>query len=634
MAERVPYSLLFGKRNRWILLCASVLAPMVFFLYTTFIAPRPYYVTFLGEDLEHNYYYVGRLLQACQPIPVVDTFHPGTPVYYLSRLILSISGSGLESAQRFFNISYFLVALFTAAALFAFVYILLKDTPIGISTLALASIVAWPPFLRYFSFFGSNSFLVALGIPTIAFYWSNLENAGRPHKTKLFLCGLGIGACLATKLAFVPVAIALLATSSLQILISIRTNRRAWKSLMLMPLGSVLSFLLLTAPRLARFHGTLMQIIFREDIGIQAARQNILLGGFLQRFTSLVKDALPFTILMISATVISLCLLARFVYLRLMASRSGDTSRIVDGNGERFDFLSGGVFLALMMLGFAFTTSATENDVAEKAFRNVTPSALLVPFLILYCYRLRCAARTSSSIEEKVPQVLMVAVGLVVMTSAVVTHLNRRFEYSKDRKARIAGTMARLEMLAQPGTRIAVYDDEDRSLLGEASFHFWGNFNYTSGLFDRMILERYPKYAYFRLRDIDRIVRERFGKQEAAGRANTSEYGQHNPRSRLYSLGRVIYRSWRAMFPQPSVNKANESVAGERYGIKVSIIAFWADAGVRIEKATMSELLYIIEERFGAPRVWQETIEGTDWVIIAVPGLSNRGNEKQVSPRS
>jgi hypothetical protein len=88
------------------------------------------------------------------------------------------------------------------------------------------------------------------------------------------------------------------------------------------------------------------------------------------------------------------------------------------------------------------------------------------------------------------------------------------------------------------------------------------------------------------------------------------------------------------MFPQPSVNKANEIVAGERYGIKVSIIAFWADAGVRIEKATMSELLYIIEERFGAPRVWQETIEGTDWVIIAVPGLSNRGNEKQVSPRS
>ena len=619
-----------SEKKKWILLSTSLLAPTIFFLYTTFISPRPYYVTFLGEDLEHNYSYVGRLLHAGQPIPVVDTHHPGTPIYYISRLILSISGTELKSVQRFFNLSYFVVSLLTAASLCAFVYMLPKHAPIGISTLALASIVAWPPFLRYFSFFGSNSFLVALGIPTIAIFWSNLEKGRTPDRTKLFLSGLGIGACLATKLAFIPVAVALLIGSSLQILLAIRMDRGAWRALWLMPVGLAFSFLLLTAPIFGRLPGMMIEIILRGDTGIQAARQN-LLGGFVQRFNVLLKEALPFVLLLIAVIVASLYFLAKYVYLRVVASGSAGTYRIVQSEDEGFDYLSGGVFLALMMLGFVFTTSATETDVVEKAFRNVTPTALFLPFLTLYCYRLSCATETSPAMNTMIPQVVMVIAGLAIVTSALVIHLDRRDEYIKDRKARIAGTMARLEMLAQPGTRIAVYDDEDRSLLGEASFHFWGNFNYANGLFDQMLLEGYPKYAYFRLRDINRIVRERYGEQDAASGMNKTEYGQRRPRSELYSLGRAIYRSWYRTFPLPSVNQSNEIVAGERYGVKVSIIAFVEEEGAaKLQKTNMSELLHLIQERFGPPRVWKESIEGIDWVIIAVPGSVKPQDEKHV----
>jgi hypothetical protein len=373
----------------------------------------------------------------------------------------------------------------------------------------------------------------------------------------------------------------------------------------------------------------MIEIILREDTGIQAARQN-LLGGLFQRFNVLLKEALPFVLLLSVAVVASLCLVARYVYLRVMASGSARTYRIVQSEDEGFDYLSGGVFLALMMLGFIFTTSATETDFVEKAFRNVTPTALLLPFLILYCYRLSCATGTSPAMNTMIPQALMVVAAVGLATSAVMVHLDRRDAYIKDRKARIAGTMARLEMLAQPGTRIAVYDDEDRSLLGEASFHFWGNFNYANGLFDQMLLEGYHKYAYFRLRELDRIVRERYGEQDAASGVNKIEYGQRRPRSKLYSLGRAIYRSWRNMFPLPSVNRSNEIVAGERYGVKVSIIAFWEEAGERLEGTTFPELLDLIQERFGPPRVWKESIEGIDWVIIAVPGSVKPQDERHV----
>jgi len=618
-----------GTKQQRILLAAAFLAPLIFFLHTTYIVPRPYYLMYAVEDIEHNYYYVGRLLHAGQPIPVVDAFHPGTPIYYLSRLMLSISGTGVELVQRFFNLSYFVVSLVTAASLCAFVFMLLKDVPIGISTLALASVVTWPPFLRYLNCFGSTSFLVAVGVPTIALFWSNLENGRRPNNAKLFLCGLGIGVCLATKLSFVPVALVLLTASSFQIVLSIGHNRGTWRSLFLMPIGSAFSFLLLTAPVFTRLPRIMIEIFFRYDI--RMARKN-LLAGFFQNFNWLLKDALPFVLLLIAAVATSICLVARYVYLRMIASSGTGTYRMVRSEDEGFDYLSGGVFLALMMLGLLYTTSAaTEGDVVEKAFRNVTPTALFVPFLILYCYRLSRATGTSPAMNTMIPQALMVVAAVGLATSAIVIHLDRRDAYMKDRKAKIEGTMARFEMLAQSGTRIAVYDDEDRPVLGEASFHFWGNFNYANGLFDQMLLEGFRKYAYFRLREIDRIVRERYGEQEVASGGNGSERGQPIHRSKLYSLGRAIYRSWHKRFPLPSVNRSNEIVAGERYGVKVSIIAFVEEEGAaKLEKTNMSELLHLIQERFGPPRVWKESIEGIDWVIIAVPGLSNRSNEKHV----
>ncbi len=617
-SELALHWLLPSQRKQWVLLLLAVLVPMGFFVYTTFLEPRPYYI-FCG-DTEHTYYYNVRLLHA--GLPLIGHHHPGTPVFYLGYFIMLATGPAVEAAQPFFNVAYLVIALATAASLCVFVWLLLKDAPMGVSILTLASIVAWPSFMTYMNYFGANSFVVPLGLLTIAIFWKSLENGKRPDKRKLFLCGIGLGMCLATKLCFLPVVAALLVAGSFRVLHSILANMQDkqrpttyWltKKLMpvfIMPLGAAISFLALTVPIIWSLPDAFMYA-FRWA-GVDPLMLNRL-GPFLHTLDLPIKVSLPLAVLIMAATGAFVYLLAAYVYCRLMASRSARFYRVMGTGG--FDYLSGGVFILLMLLAFVFTMAATASALTFAGepgakLRNVAPSALFIPFLILYCHRLSHTRGTSTTIKAMTPQVLLAIAGLVVVTFAVIVHLDNRQEHIERHQVRIASTIESLDTLRHPGTRIAFWPSGPNG-FGEVSFHFWGNYSYANDSFDEWLLERYPEYTLFRATEVQRLL---------TGTEPDKKEDRSEERRRLLDY-------WYEVFPPPRHHeRTDEVITGETHGVRVSLIAFPKNRVIDLGETTLSQLLALIESRFGTATLWTQSIGGIDWVIISLPGGPSRSS--------
>jgi hypothetical protein len=198
---------------------------------------------------------------------------------------------------------------------------------------------------------------------------------------------------------------------------------------------------------------------------------------------------------------------------------------------------------------------------------------------------------------------------------AVSVHVDRRREFIENHKVKIPKTRERLEELRQPGTRIAFWDGSPGNLLGEVSFHVWGNYMYANDYFDQLLIRKYPHYTFFRLREVRRLIREKIEEQGMLGLMKKRE-----PRERGSSFG-WLGRSWRKVFPHPYPDRTNEIVAGEKSGVRVSVIAFPEDEALHeLGGVTQSELLSFIQERFGTPRVWKESIGGVGWLLISVSG--------------
>ena len=150
-------SRLLEDKKSLFLVVGTVSVLFALFIYGALISPRPYYYT-QEIDIEHDYYYNARLINA--GLPLRNFHHPGTPIYSLGAGILKVSGAAPDQAQRFFTISHLLVVLLCAVSIAIFVGITLKRIPWGVSLLAVASIVAWPTFLTYLDHYGAEAFIV------------------------------------------------------------------------------------------------------------------------------------------------------------------------------------------------------------------------------------------------------------------------------------------------------------------------------------------------------------------------------------------------------------------------------------------------------------------------------------------
>ena len=201
-------------------------------------------------------------------------------------------------------------------------------------------------------------------------------------------------------------------------------------------------------------------------------------------------------------------------------------------------------------------------------------------------------------------------------------YLDRRREFIEHQKILIAKTTERLESFAPLGTRIAFLDGNPGNMLGEMNFHFLGAYNFAGHHFDQMLIERYPKYTMVRVHTIHRLVSERYGQQESS--SSTQKPGlssRGGGLSGLRVLAQTVYRSWRSIFPLPYIEKeTNEIVTGEKYRVRISLVAFPENTW-EFQKTPLPQLVSLLEERFGTvKRVWKESIEGVDWVLIAIHG--------------
>lgn len=575
-----------------------------FVTYTTFVAPRPYYATDI--DSEQDYYYNARL--AADGLQQ-SVHHPGIPLHELGGLILAVVGNRLEDTQQFFNVAYLLTALASAIAIAVFGRLVMGREPFGTSLLALACILAWPPFLTYLSNFGADSFVVAVGLPTLACFWVCLERPiGRARKA-LILCGVGLGVGLAVKMTFVPVAAAVVATALVRGWIRSShkqglTPRARAALAATWPLfaATVLAYFAATAPIWGRLALAWWRTFRRPDIAPQGE-------GFPAAVASAIGiliDANPLLAAVVFATTLIAGALVVREWLRAAAARGSNQDTPADG----FDFMAGGMLLGILVLGFVYTTAASAAIMPDAEpgvrLRNISPSALFIPLAVAYCARWTRIHGSAGGLQAWGAQAGLAVVAMAILALGITRHLTWRAKFIQDRMQRIEATRSRIDQLADGPRRVAFWTGWDQDYLGPASFHFWGNYRYGNHAFDQQVVQQFPKYAFIRLRNIRQQT------EPPAPTIANSKYGKlgdlyWNFLQGLALKDRLAYRR----FP--------DVITGQAQGIEVATIALPTREMKELRWMTVPDLAAYVTDRYGAPRVWTESVAGVEWLFLELP---------------
>ena len=263
--------------------------------------------------------------------------------------------------------------------------------------------------------------------------------------------------------------------------------------------------------------------------------------------------------------------------------------------------------------------------------RQVAPSALGIPFLLLYCYRLARARWPSVHFEAPYFQAALSLVGLVMISWSLASYIGLREDLIERDSQNVTATVETISGLAAPGTRAAIGGLDYGGSIGEASFHLWGNYRHANGAFDRAVLASYPRYSHLvRFDDIRTVLEERAGDAQALPEVG-NEAGSNRG---LVS----ILREWLSgKVSSPRVSSSSDIVTGESLGVAVSLLGFPANHTDYVMKPDgkvgESELVTLLKSRFGAASMWRQSVAGADWVFISVspdvrpPLLSEAGRE-------
>ena len=558
--------------------CAVLLG---FTCYTTFIAPRPYYVTDI--DSEQDYYYNAQLAAHRLPLSV---HHPGTPIQILGRLILAGVGEGLEHTQRFHDVAYLAAALATMLAIALFVALATPNESFGVTLLALASVIAWPTTLTYLNNFGADSFIVAAGLPTLACFWLSLERPLERVRRALFWTGIGLGVCLAVKMTFAPLVAAVGAA------VLVRSWRGAsgpgglLRRVLPLAAGLAAGYLIATIPIWGRLTLVWWRLFHRPDVVPQG-------DGFLADVVTSVGVMWVGNPLLVGVTVVALILAA------ILAGRACAAGAA----REELDFVAGGVFLAVLALGFAYTAAASATIMPDAEpgvrLRNMSPTALIIPFAVLYCARW-FRSRMPAGVRLGLAAIALGMVGL-----GFWRHTTARAEFIQTRQQRIDTTRARIDQLVEGNRRVAFWTGWDQDYLGPASFHFWGNYRYANHAFDRVMAEYFPKYAFLRLRNIERQA------DPLPASVSRSRYGR---------LGDLYWglQEW-LLRDRPGYRELDEAISGQSEQVPISAIVLPTRELAEIPSRGVAGLAALAKEEYGEPRVRTEDVAGIEWLFITLP---------------
>jgi hypothetical protein len=600
----MPAALRLSRTRGWRLAAVAAAMVVAFTGYGTLVQPRPYYLTDI--DSEQDYYYNARLIASGLPETV---HHPGTPVHYLAYGILSVSGDEVPKTQRFFDLSYLVIAIVTSLGLLAFGGLALRDESAGTAALALAAVLAWPPFLTYLTILGADSFIVAAGLPAIGLFWHVLHGRTRPSRATLLASGASVGLCLAVKMSFVPVAIALFAGYAVW---AIRRPPAPGSSppgsgvarsrpLILIGLGFVAGYLVAIAPVLGRVGVIWSRTANRPDV---VPRGESLAQELGQTALDLFRHAPGWTVLAVSGCALAILMLGRAAGSTRSASRAPR-----DTDQPTFDLLAAGVAVALLLAALVYTaaasTSVSPGSAVGIRLRNMSPAALVVPLVILLAARAgsaRIPARRATA-RWRSPGGVLAAI--VVVAAAMLTDLGHRSRFITAHQERTAATQGRLAQLAQGTARLAFWTESDQDYLGAASFHFWGNYRYANQAYDHELVSQFPPYTFLRLRNLRRPPAE-------------GEPGGKPPsRSRYGAVGDWYWTVRRAaLADRPHYTSFPGGVAGESVERMVHVLALPEGELAELEGGTEAEQLTVLTSRFGAGLSHKERIGGVSWVLL------------------
>jgi hypothetical protein len=596
--------------------------PIMFLLYTVWVAPRPYFIREM--DLEPDYYYNSLLLY--KGLAVAGSHHPGTPIYYLGALLLGATGGDFARAQSFFNLAYIVIALFTCAALVMLVRWLLREVPLGLSMLAVAMILVWPPTLTYLNHFGSESFIVPFGLPTLAVFWMAMSSSGKSQTRLLLAAGLGAGLCLATKMTFLPVAAALVVVTLLAAVVAGWSGRnetlmhgrltglvtRGTPAIVLL-LGILVGFGAMTAPILSRLPRLLYETLMRPEarpagnVAVEAAR----VYGHLYD----ANPALAITVLVLFVLFSVAALTNAGEWLRTRRAQPGGADA---ARAERQVVL--GAFLAIMAAAFVYCLASSSSVItgydAGIGLRNVSPSFLFIPFMLVYVWRTLSERVHLSAGGRRGLQIAIAGLAIIVVAIGLNNHLGHRREFIRFQQQEMTLLRAHLDSFRKPGERIAFWNGVSNDLVGdEASFHFLGDLTYAYGQFDRDLLARYETYticdASYATRDTD------------TGKAIETNDGSSasRPASRYGSLGNL---AWRLIGRSGPYVDHPRVFVGDDAGIQLSAIVVPEDQLVKLatkqrsqdRSVTSDEVLHRLSVETAASEVTRMQVGGVEYVVL------------------
>lgn len=576
--------------HKKILIAICFILPLGYFIFTTYIEPRPFYI--LETDTEIAYYANGLMIREGirqSDIPGEFNSHPGTPVRYLSALIIKGLGNNFEKVKEYFDIGHFLTALITGISLYLFVRLLLKNEQFRVAFPILAILMAWPSFPFYLGYFGSEQFVFAFGLITISFLFKSFENKFKPNIANILICGVGIGICLALKLTFIPVAVAMIAAASVHILVSARKSKNILK-LFLLPFSAIATFIIVNLPVLyeipkiiswnyQRPHKDMQSVsmLLHDTLGTSI---RTFLKEFIDVSLALLKINTSLTIIIVIVIAVYLFVIGSYFYRKL-------TNIGISSDDDNFDHISCSVMTLLLLTGFLYILSLADIEkniqILELkswgsdpglALRNVYPSVLFLPIMMLHISRLNKIRNINTDANKKLKKafnIILIIGSLIAIIVTFLFHIIHRNDFIQNREKRNAEIGKLIESYHITNGRIAFYDGDCEGIFQEASAFFYIDNRYIQNKFNSILIEKFPKYAYFRLLN---IIHEK----NYQGLIIENEESDR--------VGLIVF----------SEDKF-------RYITRSGIMEF-------------SELIHLIDQRFGYPTIKKHKIYCEKWIFI------------------
>jgi hypothetical protein len=567
----------------------------------TFVLPRPFFV--LSNDYDNGHYYNVRALY--EGLPIHNVEHPGTPVFLLGRLAMTPSTADPANVGEFLSRMYVIAGAATCAGLALFCWLVIRPFPAPVAALALSTLAAWPAFLVHLNTFCTESFVLGAGLVALAGLWLVLEAFPTPRIRDLAFAGAACGVALSVKLSFIPFVGAMAFAVVISVLRSQPPAAARVRGIFVFLVSLAASFLVAVLPVAHRLGEIILGTLHRPDVTPGSSTP----GALATAFRVIVAEQPIFAALFATSMLLTIAIAVHGAARRVRERSKADVG--FDGLGSLCFLLPvSGAFL------YALACAAGEMpayDSVGHSLRNASPAALAVPFAILCFHRLVVPDLPAFLRPSQAVSRLVVLGAIALAATSVSWHLSSRKEMILERSRIVAETRARFEELRQANGPVAFWDGSPGWRLGEASFHFWGNYRYAEGVFSGELRRAFPGMTWLHLRNIRHLYGDGSAVPPASGTSGRARWPA--PLHGLLTRWSA-YKSRFPLFPRARL----ELFAGESEGLLPGLLAF-PEREARLEVydrlgLSRGELHAWLQARLGPLELRTELIGGTEWLLF------------------